>query len=212
MKQTKDILKQLVNQYDNIDYYNIIIEKIENNANSNPDISIESCKALVEGISKFILKQLDTNYDSLVIDKTDFHPLVKQAMFKLSEFNVGVEVDFVNKANKLVVSIGEVRNKRGDISHGKLSPKVFLSDTHFSNLVLSMTDSLLFYILSCFANIVMLKKLEYEDNPELNEKLDLENEFGFLSYSKALFDQDLEAYKQELINYQDSLETETSNV
>jgi len=188
-----------------------VLLKIEENVNTNPDIAIESSKALIEGISKFILKQIDTNYDSITIDKTDFHPLVKQAMSQLSRFNEDVEIDFINKANKLIVSIGEVRNKRGDISHGKLSPKENFSDEHFSNLVVSMTDSLLFYILNCFSNIEIQKELEYEDNPEFNEKLDIDNDFGFLSYSKALFDQDIEAYKQELLEHQDELETEKNN-
>lgn len=211
MKQTKEILNRLESQYSNIDYYYTIVEKIEENVISNPDIAIESCKALLEGLSKFILKQIDTSYDALVIDKTDFQPLVKQSMMKLSQFNEDIEIDFINKANKLIVSIGEVRNKRGDISHGKLSPKEFLSDRHFSNLVVSMTDNLLFYILSCFSNIVTAKELEYEDNPDFNEKLDNENAFVFLSYSKALFDQDIEAYKQELLNHLDLVETSIEN-
>lgn len=208
MKHTKEILNQLKDQYTNIDYYNIIIEKIEENVNTNPDISIECCKSLLEGVSKFILKQIDTSYDPFVADKTDFHPLVKQAMFKLSQYNEDVEVDFINKVNKLIVCVGEVRNKRGDISHGKLSPKEYFSDTHFSNLVLSITDNILFYILSCFSKIQPPKELAYENNPDFNENLDNENNFGILSYSKALFDQDIEAYKQELLAYQDSLETE----
>lgn len=211
MEQTKAVLNRLENQYSNIDYYYTIIEKIEENVNSNPDITIESCKSLLEGLSKFILKQIDTNYDALVIDKTDFQPLVKQSMMKLSQFNDDIEIDFINKANKLIVSIGEVRNKRGDISHGKLSPKEFLSDSHFSNLVMNMTDNLLFYILSCFSNIEIKKELEYDDNPEFNENLDSENSFGYLSYSKALFDQDIEAYKQELLNHLDLEETNIDN-
>lgn len=211
MKQTKEVLNRLENQYSNIDYYYTIVEKIEENVNTNPDITIESCKALLEGLSKFILKQIDTSYDALVIDKTDFQPLVKQSMLKLSQYNEDLEIDFINKANKLIVSIGEVRNKRGDISHGKLAPKVFLSDSHFSNLVMNMTDNLLFYILSCFSNIEIKKELEYDDNPDFNEKLDNENDFGYLSYSKAFFDQDIEAYKQELLNHLDIEETNIEN-
>lgn len=208
MKQTKEILSQLKSQYTNIDYYNIIVEKIEENVNSNPDIAIESCKALLEGISKFILKQIDPSYDPAVVDKTDFHPLVKQSMFKLAEYNEDVEVDFINKVNKLIVCVGEVRNRRGDISHGKLSPKEYFSDAHFSNLVVTITDNVLFYILSCFSKVKLVKVLEYEDNSDFNENLDVENPFGILSYSKALFDQDIKAYKQELLAYQDSIETE----
>jgi hypothetical protein len=211
MKQTKEILNRLESQYSNIDYYYTIVEKIEENVNSNPDIAIESCKSLLEGLSKFIWKQIDSTYDAIKVDKMDFQPLFKQSVTKFSELNEDLEDDFIYKANKLIVSIGDVRNKRGDISHGKLSPKLLLSDSHFSNLVVSMTDNLLFYILSCFANIVITKELEYEDNPDFNEKLDNENAFGFLSYSKALFDQDIEAYKQELLNHLDLVETSIEN-
>jgi hypothetical protein len=48
MKQTKEILKALESRYTNIDYYQTIIQKIEENVESHPDISIESCKALLE--------------------------------------------------------------------------------------------------------------------------------------------------------------------
>ncbi|WP_298506921.1 abortive infection family protein [uncultured Maribacter sp.] len=208
MKQTKDILEQLEAEYSNIDYYNIIIDKIENNVNDNPDIAIESCKALLEGISKFIWNQVDSAYDSAVADKMDFHPLVRKSMNKLAEFNEDIEIDFVNKINKLIVSIGELRNRRGDISHGKLSPKDYFSDSQFSNLVMNITDNMLHYVLHCFSKVKAVKELAYEDNPEFNEKLDTENDFGFLSYSKALFEQDIVAYEQELQDYLETLELE----
>ncbi|BBE20666.1 hypothetical protein AQPE_4860 [Aquipluma nitroreducens] len=211
MRQTKEILTQLENRYINIDYYYTIIEKIEENVNLNPDIAIESCKALLEGLSKFIWKQIDNSYDSVVADKMDFHPLVRQAVTKLGDFNEDIEVDFVNKVNKLIVSIGEVRNKRGDISHGKLSPKEYMSDAQFSNLIVNITDNMLYYILHCFSKVVLAKELEYEDNPDFNEKLDNENAFGYLSYSKALFVQDIEAYKQELLNHLDLIESSIEN-
>lgn len=211
MKQTKEILAHLENQYTNIDYYYTIIEKIEENTNSNPDIAIESCKALLEGLSKFIWKQIDNSYDSVATDKMDFHPIVRSAVSKLGELNEDVEVDFVNKVNKLIVSIGEIRNKRGDISHGKLSPKEYVSDAQFANLVVNITDNILHYVLHCFSKVTHAKELEYDDNPDFNEKLDNENAFGFLSYSKALFDQDLEAYKQELLNHLDLVESTIEN-
>lgn len=204
MKQTKVILKKLEAEYSNIDYYTIIIDKIENNVNDNPDIAIESCKALLEGLSKFIWNQVDSAYDSAKADKMAFHVLVRESMNKLADLNKDIELDFVNKVNKLIVSIGELRNRRGDISHGKLSPKEYFSDTQFAHLVVNITDNMLHYVLHCFSKVTVVKELEYEDNPEFNEKLDAENDFGFLSYSKAFFEQDLVAYELEL---QDHLET-----
>lgn len=207
MKQTKDILKALESRYTNIDYYQTIIEKIEENVDSNPDISIESCKALLEGLSKFIWKQIDLSYDATVADKMDFHPVVRQAMTKLADYNEDIELDFVNKVNKLIVSIGEVRNKRGDISHGKLSPKEYFSDSQFSNLVMNITDNMLYYVLHSFSKVAIAKELEYEDHKEFNEWFDSENPLGFLSYSRALFDQEPVTYQEELQNYLDSKET-----
>lgn len=212
MKQTKDILKALESRYTNIDYYQTIIQKIEENVESHPDISIESCKALLEGLSKFIWKQIDLSYDALVADKMDFHPVVRQAMTKLADLNEDIELDFVNKVNKLIVSIGEVRNKRGDISHGKLSPKEYFSDSQFAQLVMNITDNMLYYVLHSFSKVSLIKELEYEDHPEFNEWLDNENPIANLSYSKALFDQDPVAYEQELENYLDAKETVSENV
>lgn len=212
MKQTKDILKALESRYTNIDYYQTIIQKIEENVESHPDICIESCKALLEGLSKFIWKQIDLSYDALVADKMDFHPVVRQAMTKLADYNEDIELDFVNKVNKLIVSIGEVRNKRGDISHGKLSPKEYFSDSQFAQLVMNITDNMLYYVLHSFSKVSLIKELEYEDNPEFNEWLDNENPIANLSYSKALFDQDQVAYEQELENYIDAKETVCEDV
>ena len=47
--------------------YDHFIEKIEENVNTNPDIAIESCKALLEGISKFkyITKSCSWTWDLL---------------------------------------------------------------------------------------------------------------------------------------------------
>ena len=212
MRQTKEILKSLEARYNNIDYYQTIIQKIEEHVESHPDICIESCKALLEGLSKFIWKQIDNSYDALVADKMDFHPLVRQAMTKLADYNEDIELDFVNKLNKLIVSIGDVRNRRGDISHGKLSPKEYFSDSQFAHLVMNITDNMLYYVLHSFSKVSVVKELEYEDNPEFNEWLDNENPIGGLSYSKALFDQDQVAYEQELENYLDAKETVSEDV
>jgi hypothetical protein len=204
MKQTKEILIHLEKNYSNIDYYYMIVEKIEKNVVQHPDISIESCKSLIEGVCKFILKQLDSGYDPN--KSLDLQPLYKKTLTLISTYNKAIEEDFTNRTGALVHLIGEMRSKRGDISHGKLSPKEFSSDPLFSKFVMDVTDSLLFYILTCFSQIEVQKVLEYSDNPEFNQGLDDENPFGNLRYSKALFDQDIEAYKQELLTYLDTIE------
>jgi hypothetical protein len=108
--------------------------------------------------------------------------------------------------------IGNIRNDRGDISHGRLSPKPEQSDTHFSNFVMALTDSFASYLLISFSKVSITKELEYEDNIDFNEWLDNENPLGNLSYSKALFTQDQVAYEEELENYLDDKETISKDV
>jgi hypothetical protein len=214
MRQTKDILKTLENRYTNIDYYQTIIQKIEENVEIHPDICIESCKALLEGLSKFIWQQLDSNYDFTKVEKGEIklQELFKSSLKKLSNKCELFEEDFVNRVGSIIHLLGEIRTKRGDISHGKLSPKEHFSDLAFAKLVYNVTDGIAFYLLQCFSTIPVEKVLEYEDNNEFNEKLDNENPISNLSYSKALFDQDQEAYEQELQLYIDDKETAEENV
>jgi len=203
MKQLKEIINKLEKKYSDIDYYYSIIELIEKNLELNPDISIEGCKSLLEGLSKFIIKQIDSNSDSKQIDKMDFHGVFKLSIAKISNYCDFFEEDFVTRACSIIHLLGEIRNKRGDISHGKLSPKAYNSNVLFSTLVVQITDSLASYILICFSNLEFEKDLVYSDNELLNEWLDEQYPELTISYSKGLFEQDIEAYKQELFDFQD---------
>lgn len=194
MNLTKTLIEENSNRYKNIEYYFSIIEIIEQNISSNPDVAIESCKSLFEGLSKFILKQLDKAYDKKTINKMDFQPLFKKALEKLADFSENIEIDFVKRANSLVHNLGDVRNKRGDISHGKLSPKEIFSDKEFSMLVVHLTDGLAFYILKNFFSVEYEEEIEYSDNESFNDYLDEINYIDGISYSKALFEQDNVAY------------------
>jgi len=59
---------------------------------------------------------------------------------------------------------------------------------------MNITDNMLFYVLHSFSKVSLIKELEYVENTEFHEWLDNENPFGFLSYSRALFDQELVTY------------------
>ena len=203
MKSVRDLIKRYTKTHSHFGYYESIIEIIEAQKTINPDISIESCKSLIEGLSKAILKQLDNTYNNIEIDALNFQSLFKKAMFKLSENHSEIEIDFINQANKLIVTLGEIRNKRGDISHGKLSPKVVFSSTKYAELIISMTESIVFYILDHFFTIDLAYKepIKYSDNPAFNEMLDEENPLVGLSFSKALYEQDNTSYLEQLEDY-----------
>lgn len=199
LKQVRDILISNLDKYSHLEYYEVVIEEIERHQFTKPDISIESCKSLIEGISKIILRKLDNSLNDRAINKLDFQPLYKQAMTKLSEYNTEFEIDFVNRSNSLIHLLCEIRNEKGDLSHGRIAPKVSVSNSGFAILVSRMTDGILFYILSHFFNINSLDELFYKDYPEFNDMLDEEIELGGkLKYSLALFEQDLIEYSTRL--------------
>lgn len=203
MRRTREILVSLEVRYENIGYYYTILDVIEAMVDTTPDIAIESCKSLIEGISKFILRQLDEAYDRKATDKMEFTPLFKKSVSKLSEHCDFVEEDFIRQGCTLIKVLGEVRNNRGDISHGKLAPKEEISSDLFSNLVMQMTDSLVYYILHCFSSVEIEPELSYNQYPDFNDELDADKDLGKVLYSRALFEQDLVTYKEELKNYQD---------
>lgn len=198
MQLVKKTFDEAKKKYEDISYYEILVDKIEKNINSNPDIAIESCKSLIEGLSKFFLKELDNTYKSDDIDDLDFSPLFKKALMALSEHNQDIEVDFLNRSGSLIHSIGQLRNKRGDISHGRLSPKEQASSLQFSKLVCLITEGVVVFLLENFLLIDLSYKdeINYDDNKDFNQMLDDYNPMPLisLSYSKALFDQEKETY------------------
>ena len=206
MKVIREIISLNIDRHPDFTYYEAILDIIEENVNRNPDIAIESCKSLIEGISKSILKALDNTYNSAEVDSLDFQPLFKRMLLKLSEYNSEIESDFVNRACSLIHLLGEIRNKRGDISHGKLAPKEVFSTKQFSNLVSQTTEGITFFVLKHFYSIDLSyqKEVEYKDNMDFNVWLDEANPFGNLSYSKALFQQDNISYVEQLTDYKAS--------
>ncbi len=188
-------------RYEHLIYYQDIIDIIEQNVASQPDICIESCKSLIEGVSKTILKTLDPTISDAAM-KEDVMPLYKKAAKKLAEFDDKIESDFVNRSGSLIENFGMIRNRRGDISHGRAVPKLDFSTPQFSTLVMNVTEAITFYLLEHFFRIEISKDIKYEDYDEFNQWLDNSNPLGTLSYSKALFEQDVISYEQQLLNYQ----------
>ena len=211
MQQTRDIIIGNKKNHSHFEYYELHINQIEKNKVTHPDVAIETCKSLFEGISKTILLSLDKTLESSDVDKLDFQPLFKKSMTKLNEYNEFLEGDFVNRASSLIHLLGEIRNKRGDISHGRKSPKEVYSSKDFSKFVVDMTDYLLYYILSHFfaIDIMEYKDINYEDNDEFNKYLDEAFTLdGIVVYSKALYNQDYFAYVEQLKEFESNKEEE----
>jgi len=209
MPLSRDIIHSNKSTHSDFDYYNTIIEKIEKNHIVNPDISIESSKALIEGVSKSILIRLETAQTETTVNAMDFPELFRNACWSIQRHG-SFEVDFVHRSATMIQKLAEIRNSRGDISHGRATPKKNNSTKESSKMIMHVTDAIVHYMLEAFFKIDLSYKddLGYEDNPEFNESLDGDYNVQGISYSKALFDQDPTTYEEELESYKELIEQE----
>ena len=101
--------------------------------------------------------------------------------------------------------MGEIRNERGDISHGQAYPKDSYSDSEFVRLIALWTEGLCYFLLSRYIAIQQKQKddesvdvYNKEQFQEFNSYLDsFYPEIKFINYSKALKEQD--PYQYELL-------------
>ena len=214
MEKTKSIILTNIDKHSHFSEYFKIVEIIEANEFVNPDICIESCKALVEGISKTILIQLDVTKTPDNIDDDDLPKIFKSAIKVLSEKCEDIEGDFVSRFSAIIQVLGEIRNKRGDISHGRMAPKMVFSSKKISTTVKQMTDTMLEYILEHFFSIDFTEaNLIYDDEKmiEYNTWLDESLEFPIkkAKYSKLLFENDYDEYEsryEDFLKYKENVE------
>jgi hypothetical protein len=206
---SRDIIKAHKLSHSEFLYYEMIIEKVENNFQKNPDISIESAKALIEGISKTVLLKLDVTQTKAKVKSMDFPVLFKKACSRISSYTE-FEEDFINRASSMIHILAELRNSRGDISHGREAPKDEFSSIACARMVMHTTDALVQYMLEAYFKIDLSFKndIRYEQYPEFNEELDEVYSLGTVKYSKALFDQDPIEYEEQLKDHLDRRQSE----
>lgn len=200
MEKTLSLIESNINKHSHFEEYYKIIELIKTNENINPDICIESCKALVEGISKTILFNLDKTKTIESIDKDDLPKLFKEAMRVLSNECDDIEGDFASRFSAIMQVIGEIRNKRGDISHGRMAPKFIFSSAKLASTIVNITDSMLEYILEHYFSVDFFNNKLIYDSKELqdyNKWLDDNVDFPIKKaiYSKILFENDYDEYE-----------------
>lgn len=233
MQRTTKLIKANQDQFPNCAYYLPLFSKARRNLTKHPDISIETCKSLLEGISKTIILGLDSSAVSGDLDRKDVEPLVKSAARLLKANDDVIEENFINRVSGLAHSLGALRNARGDISHGKAVPKAQESGCDFARLCLQMTDAMAFYMLQSYFTVTKpvstmpsvgeeeavlllpggIQDIAYDDNPEFNDELDAQYPLdGKLLYSAALYRLYYEDYVIALENHLDSLAEVYENV
>lgn len=180
-----------------LEYYQSHLDLVEGYIDEKPDISIETCKALIEGISKLALHRL--NQEPLDRHKNEkFHVVVKRALSELQTGRGFSDSDLCRRLTGVVHYVGEIRNDHCDIGHGRASLKEQVNDADFAELIVGITDSVCTYMLRRL-DYLADKVTEYEDNPEFNDFLDEQYPLsGKVRYSRALFEQELSTYEIEL--------------
>jgi len=160
MQLVRSLISANNDKYEHFAYTETVIDVIENHVTSQPDICIESCKSLIEGVSKTIIKRLDNTASDADLKDMDVMPLFKRAARKLAEYDETLELDFINRTGSLIENFGKIRNARGDISHGRAAPKEDVSSPQFSNLVARVTEALAFYVLDHFFRLDLPDEVE----------------------------------------------------
>lgn len=214
-------------------YYIRLMKKAELNLVSQPDICIEICKSLIEGISKSVILELHPAADRNKLNKMDVSPLAKWACQLLRQDNTIIEDEFVRRVAAVADFLGVLRNERGDISHGKPVPKPVQSDDKLAAVIFQVSGGLLTYMLDGFFTVKRLilaasplkpgpqqrphddesaqdlQQIDYDAYQDFNNWLDEQYPYdGKLTYSFALHSLYYEDYLVRLESYQEGLEGE----
>lgn len=208
MEKTKAIITANLDSFEEFEYYFSVIEIAEDSINKKPDVTIDCCKSLIEGVSKSVLIRLDNNYaeNTKLVDKLSAIKLFNKAIKLIAKFDnslIGKETDFLQKSKELVDTIINIRNDRGDISHGKFAPKPdeIISTSEFAVFVVNLTDSIVSFMLKTLFQIHVPKtsKLDYEgkEMQAYNNWLDENTDFPIkkAKYSQLLYENDYDEYE-----------------
>lgn len=211
MDLTRSIVNLNIEKNEWLNELETLLSEIEANIENEPDISIESCKSLLESIARNILSRLDPTYDEKSTRGIDPTALLKNAKDRLLEKSSENEEVLIVRLTSVVQVINELRNQRGDIAHGRNLPKKMRSSIQLAQAIKSFTDGFASYLLYLYFSIDLTytEPIKYEDNPDFNDYLDEENPIkGIVKYSKAFFDQDHVAYESELEEFRGDLSSE----
>src|SRR5689334_1230734 len=152
MQTLIELIERHADENSELRYYIAIIEKAERNEEQHPDICIECCASIFQGVSKTIVHRLEslTLDDRTQFEKESIQRQAKRALRCLAASDSLVELGFPVAVENLVRVLGELRNDRGDISHGRAVPKELQSDRSLARLVLNITESVVRYMLASY--------------------------------------------------------------
>ncbi len=215
MESLKELITNNLSNYPEWTEYNdIVIDLISSYNQKRPDICIEGCKSLIEGISKFIYLNLNKeNTNSNQWSHLNFQEKFKRAIGSLQLD--GYEGEFLQKNCDLILNLGQIRNDRGDIAHGQAYPKEYYSDIDFGKFITLWTEGLCYFLLSRYIarkqKVVEIISYTKEQFEEFENYLDDSYPDIGISYSKALREQDSLKYELMMEDYYDKIEENDNN-
>lgn len=211
MFEVRALIKKNLHRYPDFDYLNITINKAIRNLGEHNDVVIDCSKSLIEATCKNIIVALSDSETHVSADRYKLVRAFDKAISEIAIYDDFLDVSVVEEMVKVVKAIGNVRNKRGDVSHGHVSPKVEISNEFYAKFVMHSAARISEYLLASFYEIDLssLIKINYADNPDFNEyiddifKLSLEKKFDYVDviYSAALYEQKYTEYYDRLLEY-----------
>lgn len=214
MKKSRELISRHSSEHKWLQELKRLLDQIDQQTNQCGDTLIECSKSFIEAIAKNIILKLRPHENPKDINLLDLGRLFKRAKECIYEHsaieNVMPKSDIENyfsAVNQWIRFLGEMRNNVGEISHGKILPKSYSISIELAQIIAQTTDRLSYILLLLLLQIdvAYTKSYIYEDYPEFNDYLDDQYELpNSLSYSRALFEQDYDAYSEELDNYLDA--------
>ncbi|MEG4962651.1 MULTISPECIES: hypothetical protein [unclassified Microcoleus] len=220
MDSLEALVKRHLKEFPDFQYYGAFgefISAIESyHQDLNMGVSSDCCNSLIQSICRTIITQIDSvEIDAVNSMRTD--ELIRKAVTLLQKNDDLHERNFVSQLGKVGIYINNIRNSRGELSHGRHIPKELLNDQDLSRLLREITESLSRYLISSFFSFKLEQFKEeaeveedlirYEDYPEFNELLDADYPYeGKLIYSQALYTLYYEDYTIQLQAFLDEQE------
>ena len=201
-------MERLREQIDRMPSYSRVIlflEQIKQHQKDNPSFALDAAKSLLESLSTTILNERNIEIDATL----SFHKKIKEAvrtskMFQsLSDQNTVQNI--VSGLATICNSIGTLRNQFGMFSHGR-DLKSSQIDILSADLVVESALALSHFILALQEGENRRQyDLSYDDYPEFNQYFDSEHDALDINIagvqitpSRALFYEDIEAYRMHL--------------
>lgn len=199
MELTKNSINVHKSVLPGLEGYTVLVEKIVENREVHPDIAIESCKSLVEGLCIKALSLLSEDYNKsknirqkcknkfpFLLDKTFdlvfsehiaavMHGALSSIIYDVSKINnlkKNANEHLKKRALGALENISAYRNERGDISHGRDYPKKSISDVSLSKSICSISDGICYFLIEQMA-------IKYRSKRKVSNKLNYEDLLDF---------------------------------